>query len=283
MKPMISLLLTAVLVAIGVSAEAAFTPSVFYLAPEEPHPGDIVRVTMNMPMGSRTGTVTWNGKVHPGFVTGGLLNVYIGIDLGLKPGSYEISYSFGEESGKKSFTVVPKEFASESLTVDSKFTKLDEATLERVKEERANLRRIFATISPKRLWKSAFVKPAAGELGSPFGLRRVFNGEPRSPHAGIDIRASLGEGVYASNSGMVVVARNLFFTGNTVVIDHGQGLYSIYAHLSRIDVKEDEAVERSAQIGLVGATGRVTGPHLHWGVKLGGARVDPAMLPGRPL
>ncbi len=261
----------------------AWEPDVFIMVPEQPRPGDIVRVTMNLPPGTSSGEVQFGNERVPGFVTGGLFNAYIGIDLGLEPGSYELSYRFGKLEGRHRFEVVARKFESESLQVDPKYTDLDEATLKRVGEERALLRKVFAVVTPQRLWRSAFVKPAAGPVGSPFGLRRLFNGEPRSPHAGVDIRAPEGTPVFAANSGRVVVARNLFFTGNTVVIDHGLGLFTIYAHLSRIDVREGQPVERSARIGAVGATGRVTGPHLHWGAKLAGARVDPAMLPGRPL
>jgi len=142
---------------------------------------------------------------------------------------------------------------------------------------------IWQHVTSERLWTKAFVRPAEGALGSAFGLRRVFNGKPKSPHAGVDIKAPSGAGVFAANSGKVVLARDLFFTGNTVVIDHGLGLYTVYAHLSKIDVEEGSAVARAAQIGVVGATGRVTGPHLHFGVKLTGARVDPATLPGMLL
>jgi murein DD-endopeptidase MepM/ murein hydrolase activator NlpD len=133
------------------------------------------------------------------------------------------------------------------------------------------------------LWHESFVKPAAGPNGSPFGLRRYFNGQPRSPHSGLDIKAPDGSEVTASNDGEIVLAENLFFTGNTIIVDHGLGLYTIYAHLSRMEVGVGDEVRRSQVIGRVGATGRVTGPHLHWAVKLGGSRVDPAMLPGAAL
>jgi murein DD-endopeptidase MepM/ murein hydrolase activator NlpD len=114
--------------------------------------------------------------------------------------------------------------------------------------------------------------------GRNFGHRRVFNGQPRSPHSGADLRAAKGTPVYAANRGRVVLAKNLFYSGNTVFIDHGLGLYTTYLHFSEIKVEPGEIVERGQLIGLAGATGRVTGPHLHWGVRIVDARVDPFSL-----
>ncbi len=130
--------------------------------------------------------------------------------------------------------------------------------------------------------QTTVVKPpraaADAPVNSNFGLRSVFNGQPRSPHAGVDFAAPTGTSVRAPGAVRVVIADDLFFTGNTVVIDHGFGLFSFLAHLSAIDVARDEVVARGAPVGMVGATGRVTGPHLHWSVRLNGARVDPLSL-----
>jgi murein DD-endopeptidase MepM/ murein hydrolase activator NlpD len=195
-----------------------------------------------------------------------------------------LEYEFDNgDSGTLPIEIVAREFGRESLKVNPKYTDLDEATLARVKEEEVVLDAIWQQATPERYWKGAFLKPTAGTPGSPFGLRRFFNDQPRSPHSGLDLKAAAGTPVYASNYGKVVLAADLFFTGNTIVIDHGLSLYTIYAHLSKIDVKEGDQVDRAQPIGLVGATGRVTGAHLHWAVKLGGARVDPATLPGALL
>jgi murein DD-endopeptidase MepM/ murein hydrolase activator NlpD len=276
-----SLLLASVLVlTTSATVSAEFDPSVFFVVPEEPAQGDIVRVTMNLPKGAKGGTVTFLGRTYPGFVTGGLLNVYVGIDMDTDPGAHPIKYDFGVDSGAREITVKTKLFDTERLTVASKYTDLDEATQARVSAETERLTLIWAETSPQRLWNKSFVKPALGPNGSPFGLRRFFNGQPRSPHSGLDIKAPEGSEVYASNAGKVVLAGELFFTGNTVIVDHGFGLYTLYAHLQRVDVAEGDEIERSQRLGLVGQTGRVTGPHLHWAAKLGGARVDPATLPG---
>ncbi|MGH7819773.1 MAG: M23 family metallopeptidase, partial [Candidatus Binatia bacterium] len=125
-----------------------------------------------------------------------------------------------------------------------------------------------------------FVMPAEGPAGSPFGLRRFFNGEPRSPHAGIDIKAPSGAPVHAANRGRVALADELFFTGKTVVLDHGLGLFTLYVHLSEIAVEPEAIVEKGARVGRVGATGRATGPHLHFAARIGEARVDPEALLG---
>ena len=251
--------------------------------PEEPRVGDIVRVSIRLPAGVRSGTVTFEGRTLPGFETGGLLNAYFGIDLDVKPGAYRVAYEMGAETGTLPFVVKSREFATEELKVAPKYTEPDKKTQERIDREAKELNALWAGVSPQRLWSKGFVLPAAGPLGSPFGLRRVFNKKPKSPHAGVDIKAAQGAEVYASNAGKVVLANELFFTGNTVIIDHGLGLYTVYAHLSRTDVTAGADVERAALVGLVGATGRATGPHLHWGVKLAGARVDPTTLPGMAL
>jgi murein DD-endopeptidase MepM/ murein hydrolase activator NlpD len=119
------------------------------------------------------------------------------------------------------------------------------------------------------------VLPLPGVQGNNFGSRSIFNGQPRAPHAGADFRGATGTPIPAPAAGQVVLAESLFFTGNTVVIDHGEGLYSLLAHLSRIDVAPGQTLVRGDVVGLLGATGRVTGPHLHWTIRLNGARVDP--------
>jgi murein DD-endopeptidase MepM/ murein hydrolase activator NlpD len=248
--------------------------------PREPRVGDILRLSLRLPVGVKTGEVTLAGRTVPGFDTGGLLNVYLGIDLDVKPGAHEVTYVMGQEKGSLSLDIKERKFETESLAVAPKYTAPDKATQARIDREAKELDEIWRRVTRERLWSKAFVRPAEGALGSSFGLRRVFNKKPRSPHAGVDIKAPVGAEVVAANRGTVVLARDLFFTGNTVIIDHGLGLYTIYAHLSRIDVEAGAPVERSARIGLVGATGRATGPHLHWGVKIAGARVDPATLPG---
>jgi murein DD-endopeptidase MepM/ murein hydrolase activator NlpD len=135
----------------------------------------------------------------------------------------------------------------------------------------------YARVSP-RIWTGPFVLPVDGKPTSNFGTRSFYNGEPRAPHAGVDFVGRPGTPIRAANQGVVVLARPLYFTGNTIVVDHGAGLFSVFAHLSEFRARAGEVVEPETVVGLVGSTGRVTGPHLHWSVRLNGARVDPMSL-----
>lgn len=153
--------------------------------------------------------------------------------------------------------------------------------LARATREAERLGRIYARVTPERLWTGGFRLPLEGTQPSDnFGRKRLLNGKPRSPHAGVDFSAPPGTSVRAPQRGRVALASALFFSGRTVVLDHGLGLFSFYGHLSALDVKEGEMVEAGDPLGRVGATGRATGPHLHWGLRLNGARVDPLDLVG---
>jgi murein DD-endopeptidase MepM/ murein hydrolase activator NlpD len=202
----------------------------------------------------------------------------VGVDLDQPAGEYsvaaEVVSAAGTATATHTITVRPKTFRTRTLRVDPAFVNPPADLLERIQQENALLQRIYAGSGPARLWTAPFIRPVPQSANSAFGTRSIFNGEPRSPHAGTDFLSPAGTPVKAPNSGRVVVARDLFFSGNTVVIDHGLGLISLLAHLSRIDVREGELVERGAVVGLVGATGRVTGPHLHWAVRAGDARVS---------
>jgi murein DD-endopeptidase MepM/ murein hydrolase activator NlpD len=138
---------------------------------------------------------------------------------------------------------------------------------------------VYAQLTPQAYWSEPFAVPIPGvEGGRNFGHRRVFNGEPRAPHSGADLRAATGTEILAANAGRVALAKNLFYSGNAVFIDHGLGVYTTYLHLSEMLVAPGDQVARGQVIGLAGATGRVTGPHLHWGVRILDARVDPFSL-----
>ena len=175
------------------------------------------------------------------------------------------------------------DFAVERLTVARQFVELSAADLERAEKEAERLRTLFAAATPERLWQGKFRAPVEGirETGN-FGRRRWMNDQPRSPHSGEDFPAPAGAPVRAAQRGRVALAEELFFSGNTVVLDHGLGLYTFYGHLESIAVRAGEAVEAGAVVGRVGATGRVTGAHLHWAARLNEARVNPLDLVSLP-
>ena len=203
----------------------------------------------------------------------------LGIDIDTKPGSYTVSFeamSAGQTiTATTELIVRPGEFGRRVLTVDDAFVNPPQPTIARIRREAAELEQLWTQSEPRRLWSDGFLRPVPGRANGAFGSRSIFNGEARQPHGGADFLSPTGTPIHAPNSGRVVLARDLYFTGNTVVIDHGLGVFSLLAHLSVVDVHQGEFVTRGDTIGQVGATGRVTGPHLHWAIRMNGARVDP--------
>ena len=173
------------------------------------------------------------------------------------------------------FPVTAKEYPTETLTVEPKLVNPPAKELARIKKEQAAMQQVFASFTPVAAPPFPMLRPLAGETRSAFGLRRVFNGEPRSPHSGLDIRGAVGDPIAAPAAGTVALTGLFYFNGNTVLIDHGGGVVTMTCHMSEIDVARGQHVERGQVIGKVGATGRVTGPHLHWTLSLNDARVDP--------
>ena len=208
----------------------------------------------------------------------------VGIDLDHPIKSTLINVSYVLENGtqlacKLSVRVVGGSYAVERLTVNKKFVQLSEEDFARYKRESKVLKRFWQTVTPTRLWAGKFKMPVkAKRVSGNFGRRRILNGESRSPHSGEDFPADRGTPVYAAQRGQVVMAQDLFFSGNTVVLDHGLGLYTLYAHLNSLNTKRGDLLIRGQILGTVGSTGRVTGPHLHWSVRLNGARVNPMDL-----
>jgi murein DD-endopeptidase MepM/ murein hydrolase activator NlpD len=208
----------------------------------------------------------------------------IGIDLEKPAGTYDFTVTAktpdaGTISCKAPITVKAGKFATERLKVAPNFVEPNPEQLAKAQEDGKKLRELYATITPEKLWQGKFRIPIDGATtGKNFGRRRVLNGKPSSPHTGVDIPALTGIPVHASQRGRVVLAEELYFSGNTVLIDHGFGVYTLYGHFSEIDVKPGDLVEAGAVIGKVGATGRVTGPHLHWGLTVDRARVNALSL-----
>jgi murein DD-endopeptidase MepM/ murein hydrolase activator NlpD len=186
-------------------------------------------------------------------------------------------------TGRLETAVETKSFPTEELTVASKFVSPPPEVQERLARERRKLSAIYARRSAYGPPPEPFARPVPGDPTSVFGTRRLFNGEPRSPHPGLDLRAGSGEPVGAAGSGTVVLAEEFYYSGNLVILDHGGGLFTLYAHLSEIGVREGQRVAKGDTVGLVGATGRVTGPHLHWGAKIGNRPFDPMALVDQAL
>ena len=213
----------------------------------------------------------------------------LGVDLELKPETYPLTLTAKTESAEAipcSATIDVKEgkFATENLKVAPNFVEPNPEQLARAEAERQRLRAIFATITPQRLWDGSFHYPLTGvTTGGNFGKRRILNGKAGSPHGGVDFPAPAGTPVYAAQRGRVVLAEPLYFSGNTVVLDHGLGLYTFYAHFESISVQPGDLLGTGALLGKVGATGRVTGPHLHWGATVNRARTNPLQLISLPL
>ena len=203
----------------------------------------------------------------------------LGIDIDTKPGSYTVSFeatSAGQTiTAATELSVMPGEFGKRVLKVNDAFVNPPQPAIARIMREAAELEQLWTQSEPRRLWSDGFLRPVPGLPNGAFGSRSIFNGVPRQPHGGADFLSPAGTPIHAPNGGRVVLARDLYFTGHTVVIDHGLGVFSLLAHLSVVDVHQGEFVARGDTIGQVGATGRVTGPHLHWAVRMNGARVDP--------
>jgi murein DD-endopeptidase MepM/ murein hydrolase activator NlpD len=206
-----------------------------------------------------------------------------GVDLDARPRRYLLTLAVVSPGGRtvrrrRAIEVVAKRFGVQHLSLPAGMVELDAETLARVGREAADFSQLWPRQTPERLWKGAFLAPVPGELRTPFGVVRFVNGQRRAAHSGVDVKAALGEPVRAINRGRVALVGDGFFNGLTVVLDHGEGLYSMYFHLSEQQVALGELVEQGSPVGLAGSTGRSTGPHLHWGVRLGGARVDPLSL-----
>ena len=201
------------------------------------------------------------------------------IPLSASPGTGTLIVAWFENGQKRSrsvpFRIAAGTYGEERLKVDPRHVRPSPSDLEQIRRDQEKLNRVYASGSPLRLWDNGFGLPVSGEVNGAFGTRRVFNGELRSQHSGIDFRAQTGDPVHVSGAGVVRLAEELFFSGNAVIVDHGTGVFTSYSHLSRIQVSVGQRVERGQVVGLIGATGRATGPHLHWGVKVNSVNVNP--------
>lgn len=287
--------LVAVLV-LALWAESAAAQEGFKLElrPPKPGPGQLAEVFVSgvEPGSTEKLEVRVSGHAFPLWKTGerswqGLLS----LDRDEKPGLREVScvaLAAGSERplGKTELHVVEREYGIQHLTVDEGMVTLSPENEARAERENALIRSVLAQSTPERFWSFPFLYPAKGHISGPFGVRRVFNGKPKSYHGGVDIAAAKNSSVDATAAGRVALVGDFYYTGWTVLVDHGLGLYSAYFHMSELKVAEGQRVEPGQLVGLVGSTGRSTGPHLHWSMYLSGLRVDPesvlALNPAAP-
>ncbi|MBI5639288.1 MAG: M23 family metallopeptidase [Nitrospirae bacterium] len=196
------------------------------------------------------------------------------MDLNSKPGSYTIALKIGGKKVTSSVRIKSVRFPVIHLTLSEDKVSLNPHDLARAEEEDRRLKSLWQ-IRSDRLWEGSFESPLQNELSTQFGTKRVINREKISLHKGVDIRGKEGEAVRAANSGQVVLAEELFFGGNTVIIDHGLGIFSVYMHLSGFKVSHGSSVSKGDVIGFVGSTGRSSGPHLHFGIKVQAMNANP--------
>jgi murein DD-endopeptidase MepM/ murein hydrolase activator NlpD len=204
----------------------------------------------------------------------------VGVELDDPVGRAPLTLTYQLEDGESmqvelDLDVVDREYPTDTLRVAPRFVKPGPAARRQIKRERRELDELWREPSPERLWRGTFALPRQSRVTAEYGTRRVFNGKQRSRHTGVDLDGDGGEPIAAANRGRVLFAGKRYYSGNTVILDHGQGLYTVYFHLLRVSVKAGALVERGDVVGKLGSTGKVTGPHLHFGVRLSGANVDP--------
>ncbi len=203
----------------------------------------------------------------------------IAIPYRIGPGPATLTLKWTDATGahtrKIPFEIIAGKYRTDVLEVDPAKVYPSKKNIKRAQKEARRVKQTYASGSIAGLWEGHFQFPMEAEITSPFGNKRLFNGQLKSYHNGVDFRAPSGTPVFAANSGVVKMAENLFYSGNVVIVDHGNFIFTIYAHLSRIEAEAGQRIEKGQQLGLTGATGRVSGPHLHWGVKVNGADVNP--------
>ena len=243
-----------------------------------PVPGGIAVVDLG-PADGDAPRASWRDRPVAVLEDGGRWHAVVGIGLGTEAGSQTLAIERADGTADEArFEVEPKAYAEQRLIIENK-RKVNPAPVDMARIERENARlKVVKSTRADRLLAERFEWPLTGPVSSPFGLRRFYNDQPRRPHGGIDIAAPEGTEIRAPADGLVIETGDYFFNGNSVFVEHGLGLQTFYAHMSRIDVEPGQRVARGEVLGAVGATGRVTGPHLHWSAGLNGTWIDPRLL-----
>lgn len=247
-----------------------------------PVPGGVTILTL-APSASANGTAPrayYNGERVMVLRNGERWQAVVGIPLLSTPGTHTLQVEAGDKTlTQLSFAVRDKQYASQHITLkDQRKVEPTPDDLVRIERETAEIKHALGLWTDRDTIPTGFALPVQGEPSNSFGFRRFFNDQPRKPHSGMDISAAQGAPIHAPAPGTVIATGDYFFNGNTIFIDHGQGLITMYCHLSRISVEPGQTVQRGDTIGAVGMTGRATGPHLHWGVSLNRTQVDPSLF-----
>jgi hypothetical protein len=260
---------------------SALSQSDIHLSSRVIHQGELSLIRIHVEKGE-TPLVTWMGKKV--YLVSNLEKTdwtgFLGVDLTASPERHDVVVKVpgsGPEQ-RLHIEVRKKDYGVRNLTLPRHMVDLDAETLERVTKESAVTKALWEAEPSSPLWAGTFLKPVPGEVICPFGRRSVINDQPRSPHTGVDLRGEKGTPIKATNHGRVVLVADHFFSGLSVVLDHGGGVQSMYFHMDTIQVRYGEEVAKGAVIGTVGSTGRATGPHLHWGIRVNGDRIDPLQL-----
>jgi murein DD-endopeptidase MepM/ murein hydrolase activator NlpD len=276
MKPVVTLL-AALLLPIGLLAAQSRS-----LPRSSAVPGGVVILDVG-DAAQAAPRVEWEGRQVLTMSDAGRHKAVIGVALATAPGRYNAVIKDAADERLIAVDIAAKKYVEQRLKVPQSQVDLAPVDAARVEAEQVRLRALFDSFNDSHPATVSLMQPVVGPRSSSFGLRRVFNGQSRNPHSGMDIAAATGTPIAAPAAGVVVDVGNYFFNGNNLVIDHGQGFITMYCHLSAFSVKTGDTVQPGQIIGKVGATGRVTGPHLHFGVMLNGAWVDPALfLPAPP-
>jgi murein DD-endopeptidase MepM/ murein hydrolase activator NlpD len=246
----------------------------------EPVPGGIAVVPLAADTGKPAPHVFFDGRRVMVLKHAARWTAVVGIPLDSKPGTTVVTIqTAGGQKTHRNFTIHAKAYATQRISIkDKRKVNPSAQDLKRIHREHRVMQAVFTAWRSRDDVPLQFNLPVRGPISSPFGLRRIFNGQPRNPHSGLDIAVPAGTPIHAPAAGRVAAVGNYFFDGNTVLIDHGQGLVTMYCHMQKIMVKKGQRLSRGDVIGLAGQTGRATGPHVHWGVSLNNARVDPALF-----